>query len=132
MSSHDDGHSTTYEPKDIDLGPVTIAALIIFAILVVILFLFYGIVQVMESYVTNSQTIVQEVEMETPLVPSPRLQPNPIDNHLPKEDMILLRNEENRVLEYPVINIEEKVIIRVPIDAAMEKMVEKGFPIRQE
>lgn len=132
MSSHDDGHATTYEPKDIDLGPITIATLIIFAILVVILFLFYGIVQAMESYVTNSQTIVEEVEMETPLVPSPRLQPNPIDNHLPIEDMDALRNKEHQMLEnYAEVN-EELEIYRVPIDAAMEKMVEKGFPVRQE
>lgn len=130
MSSSE--HVTAYEPQDVDLGPVTIASLILLAITLAILFLFYGLVQVLETQAAKREAVDQELEMVVPTAPAPRVQPNPIDNRLPKEDMSLLREQEAEILDTYGQVSPEVGIVRVPIDVAIEKLAEEGLPARTE
>ena len=58
--------------------------------------------------------------------PEPRLQTNP------RQDMADLRaNEEDQLTSYGWVD-KNAGVVRIPIDAAMKLMLERGLPARQE
>jgi hypothetical protein len=63
-------------------------------------------------------------ELPQPLPPEPRLQPHP------RNDLIRLREAEDRVLTTYGWVDRNAGIVRIPIDEAMKLTVERGLPAR--
>ena len=131
----DNHHSTvSYEAEDIQVGPVVIAsiALLIFTI-VVMVFVSLGLSLLdVGSAVTDSHQEESHLTLIPEPIPGPRLQPNPVDNRLPMEDMILLReHEDSLLLDYEWIN-QDLEQVRIPVERAIEVLADEGLPTVSE
>ncbi|MEM4409504.1 MAG: hypothetical protein QXI19_12260 [Candidatus Caldarchaeum sp.] len=113
-----------YETEEI-LGWRTIRwGLFVLAVMVLVALI---VAKYMLDAFTASARTQGEVQVQTtpPLVPRPALQANP------QMDIVELRRvEEGRLSSYGWVD-EQKGIVYVPIDRAMELLTEKGLPARR-
>jgi hypothetical protein len=109
-----------YERRDIGVIWMTIGAISLFILTIIGLLVslwFYNNVE--SRQVELDPTPLPLIELR-PTPPPPRLQPNPIDQRTPAEDIAELRAREEELLNnYGWVN-EESGIIRIPVEKAIE------------
>jgi hypothetical protein len=125
---HEPRHTDiSYENTDVNVTPVVMASLFILFLTIVVMVLLSSLVNFVD---TQAATPIEEpsIILIRPTVPAPRLQPNPIDNRTPLEDMELLLQTEAEILNSTEIIDQENGVVRIPIDMAIEVLSERGLP----
>lgn len=124
-------NETHYEATDVKVGPVVLASLLLFVLTLIVMIAVNVAMGVVQTQQAEAEQVAEPaILLVRPTVPAPRLQPNPIDNRLPMEDMILLREREDDILlNYQWID-QANGIVRMPIDVAIDVVAEEGLPMR--
>lgn len=136
MSAHshheDDGksESTAYETRDVRIRPlaVFIAGLTIVGIAVYLVA--YVIIRLFSAQAETQDALLQPVAGQVrPAAPGEeRLPPEPRIQANPAADLTTLREQEDAVLTTYGWVDRPGGVVRVPIDVAMQKVLEQGLP----
>lgn len=112
----------THEVSDARAGPIVWAAFVLMIVVLVGLGAAWGLYRSLEKTVRRSEPPANPLSGDqTP--PAPRLQPQP------RAALERLRRaEEVRLNEYAWVDREKKTV-HIPIDRAIDLLVERGFPI---
>ena len=118
-----------YEPRDIDLPVIVKATIFLFgffaltAAATVLVFMLF----VKQDVVT--ETAQTKVACKMPPPDYPLLQENPVkgDKHI---DIQKFRMEEDQRVNSPAWRDKQKGIVRIPVDRAIDMLLEKGLPTR--
>ncbi|MBI2816898.1 MAG: hypothetical protein HYX72_08150 [Acidobacteria bacterium] len=121
----ENSNSIGYEKRDANARALLIFAAGLIAILALILILMV----VMFRYFSVAQSLgppASPFAAERVLPPPPRLQADP------REDLQRLREQENANLNsYGWVN-PSAGIVKMPIDRAMDRLIQKGLPVQAE
>ncbi len=123
--SHVDNPEIGHEKRDINVRIVVgFAASLVIAAIVIHFFvwLLFGLYGRLDTAgYPREFPLVQSGEIRLP--PEPRLQDKP------REDLKAMRRQENELLHsYTWIN-QQSGAVRIPIDEAMKRVMEQGFPV---
>ncbi len=116
-----------YETRDLSLRVVLLFGLVLGIMTVLVLFLMGTLFDYFAWQRTQSEHPPSPLaEIRPPMPPEPRLQVNPA------QDLQKLRAREETLLHrYEWIDREAQ-IVRIPIDRAMDLLVERGLPSRPQ
>ena len=125
--------STAYETRDVRIRPlvVFIAGLTVVAIVTyLVIFLLF---RLFSAQATRQDTLLQPAAGvaqpagpgQEHLPPEPRIQANPA------ADLKTLRDQEDAILTTYGWVDRPGGVVRVPIDVAMQRVLEQGLPVRQ-
>lgn len=117
-----------HERSDISVGGVVAFAVALTTVCVVI----FGTVRVLNLVFARYRP--QPAAAEYPLAAESlrRLPPEPRLQTDPRDDLMHLRDAEDRVLESYGWVDRDAGVVRIPIDQAMQLLVERGLPARPE
>ena len=117
-----------FEQSDLNLNRMAlwggIVLIIILCAMVQVFFLMGGLA----SYRTSAEPTPLPLLELRPTPPSPRLQPNTVDQQTAEQDLANFRAREEQTLNsYGWVN-REAGLVRIPIDRAMELVAEDAVP----
>lgn len=117
-----------YEERDVSIRGVTIFGVALFALCVVSLVLMAWLFDFL--YESKSEGVA----VRHPMAPTPerRLPPQPRLQVRPEMDLQQLRAMEDSLLHSYGWVIEENGIVRIPIEEAVERILEQGLPHRKQ
>jgi hypothetical protein len=125
--SHANGHAPHgggYEKTDTGIGLIiwgTVGLVMLTAITLVIV---WGIFNYFKHREELNHRVVNPMAVPSQLPPEPRLQIKP------DEQIILLRGREEHILSSYAWVDQKSGVVRVPIDRAMDLLMQKGLPVR--
>ena len=122
--AYQDNPEVLHESSDVSVKGILRFGAILAITAVVIHFALYGLLVYYDRRETAPTASPPPRAEEPP--PEPRLRV------APRADLTAMRNAEERVLRSYVWVDREKNIARVPIERAMEAVVEKGLPARKQ
>jgi hypothetical protein len=139
MSAHshhdDDGksESTAYETRDVKIRPLVVFAAGLTIVAIVTYLVVYLIIRLYSAQAARQdaqlQPVAGQVEAHKPgeehLPPEPRIQADP------PADLKALRGQEDAILTTYGWVDRQGGVVRVPIDVAMQQVLEQGLPVRQ-
>ena len=141
MSSHKHGHdanesrseSAAYETRDVKIRPLIVFVAGLTVVAIATYLVVYLIIRLFSAQAAQQdarlQPVAGQVEALEPgeerLPPEPRIQANPA------ADLKTLRDEEDAVLTTYGWVDRQGGVVRVPIDVAMQQVLEQGLPVRQ-
>lgn len=111
----------SYEPQDLNIRGIVYFGLGLLVVIVVVMVLIFGILNSFEG--SNPPPPI--VNTAAP-PPEPRLMPNPIDRLPAAEQLEALHAQEEKMLTTYGWVDEDAGVVRIPIDQAMEKIVEQN------
>ena len=114
-----------YETHDVDVRAAAIFGVTLFAVLVVVVFAMRGLF----GYFENTQQLGPETtpfKASRELPPAPRLQVDP------KQDLARTREEQQQLLESYGWADQGTGKVRIPIDRAMDLLLQRGLPVRAQ
>jgi hypothetical protein len=116
------GHETT----DAEIGPLVRFAVFLVVTVIVCALVVIGLYKYLDEREQSEKAgrYPLAAGIVRPLPPPPRLQTYPFD------DIKALRREENKLLEHYAWVDQKAGVVRIPIERAMEVLVEKGLPYR--
>jgi hypothetical protein len=124
--NHGHGAGAGYEVQDASIREIIYTGIGLAAGTILICFAVLGLFRVMRSINVKEERPVMAVPVPSAFPPQPRLQAKPW------EELQIMRQNEDRVLTtYGWVN-KKAGTVRIPIDRAMEIVVEKGLPVRTE
>jgi len=129
-SHHDapEGAGVGHEERDVTFPPVVIGLVGLAVLGIVSAVLMYGFFQVLGTRAARQGTppseLAQRYGRQEP--PAPRLQPDPV------QDLKDMRAEENALLTTYGWVDRSAGVVRVPVQRAMELLVQRGLPARPE
>jgi hypothetical protein len=112
-----------YERQDVNVRSIVIFAVGLLVVIIVAMILIAGIVAALDTRQAAGQT-PPPTEFPTPA--APRLRPNPIDQTTAVEELEELRAREDAILNNYGWVDREAGIVRIPIERAMELVVEEN------
>lgn len=115
-----------YEVRDASVGAVTKFGIGLAVIFVVVLLLMVWLQDYLRVEYKKAETPPSPLAIERQLPPGPHLQV------VPAKDLKQMRAAEDSILHGYGWIVREAGIVRIPIDRAMELVVEKGLPFRVE
>ena len=124
-NSHAAAQGPGYETRDVNIRGAYIFAATLFAVLVVVIFAMRGLFW----YYERTQTLGPELtpfKASRELPPAPRLQVDP------KADLANTRVEQERILNSYGWSDQGTGRVHIPIDRAMDLLLQKGLPARQQ
>ncbi|RMD89026.1 MAG: hypothetical protein D6813_11265 [Calditrichaeota bacterium] len=127
MSDHSkENNKMPYEVRDANVKGVSIFGLSLFILIVLVFVLMVGMIQFFRLTSETKKGVEQPVavEEEPILPPEPRLQV------APEVDLEKLRAEEDSILHSYGWVSKEGAVVRVPIDRAIDMLLERGLPVR--
>ena len=117
-----------YEHSDADTRRLVIWN----GVLMLVIFVAMVVVFVMISGFSRYRAAVEPTPLPMvqfrPTPPSPRLQPNPIDQETAEQELKTMREDEDFVLNSYGWVDRQAGIVRIPIERAMQLLVEGGNP----
>ena len=139
MAAHsqheDDGtsESTAYETRDIKIRPLVVFIAGLTVVGIATYLVVYVIIRLFSAQAAREdaqlQPVAGQVEALKPgeerLPSEPRIQANP------PADLKLLRDQEDAILTTYGWVDRQSGAVRVPIDVAMQQVLEQGLPVRQ-
>lgn len=127
-TGHHGPHTSGHEPRDVTFRPVLLGLLGIMVLLVMAILLMRPLMGLFAERAARTgapiNPLAESFGRQVP--PEPRLQADPL------QDLHALRAEEDAVLDSYGWVDREKGIVRIPVSRAMELLVERGLPARQE
>ena len=130
VSHHDapEGAGVGHEERDVTFRPVVLGLIGLAVLGIVSAVLMYGFFQVLGSREARlglpPSDLAQRYGRQEP--PAPRLQPDP------RRDLVDMRAEEPAVLNTYGWVDRSAGVVRVPVQRAMELLVQRGLPARPE
>jgi len=127
MTTTDPGRSPGRETRDVNFRWLAILGGWLAVVIVVVFLLMWGMFRYFAAREEGAQPspVTLTAHSRDQLPPEPRLQTNPLD------ELVALRAEEDAILgSYGWVD-QEKGIVRIPVEKAMEILVERGLPARQ-
>lgn len=124
-NSHVAAQSPGYETRDVNIRGAYIFGATLFAVLVVVIFAMRGLFW----YYERTQTLGPETtpfKAARELPPAPRLQVDP------KADLARTREEQEQILNSYGWSDQGTGKVHIPIDRAMDLVLQKGLPTRQQ
>jgi hypothetical protein len=113
-----------HEVSDINPKRVAMVGLALATVIAVSLLVAYGLFHYFYSGETRTRPLPSPLSFSREPTPEPRLSVEP------GKDLKILRSEEDAMLKsYGWID-QEKGIVRIPIDRAIEILAERGLPVR--
>ena len=131
----DEGQSENdaYETRDIKLRPLLVFAaglaivgIVTYLVIFVLFRLFSG-----QASREDAQVAPSSVSRPAPAPGEERLPPEPRIQANPAADMKTLRQQEDAILTTYGWVDRSAGVVRVPIDVAMQQVLEEGLPVRQ-
>jgi hypothetical protein len=122
--------SELHEHRDVRIGPLKLAAIgVVVGAVVIHLALYWLFGRFQRSEEERDRSAVSTaLPGGRPAAPEPRLQGIPgFHPRNPREDLERMREEEERLLRSYGATTEEGVV-RIPVDRAMELILERGLP----
>jgi hypothetical protein len=126
METHHDNPEVRHEGSDVNVRGILIFGLGLFVtaaaihVLVWLLFLYFA----GREATRGATTYPLAADQQTRVPPEPRLQTNP------REDMRLLREQEDAILKSYGWVDRPAGVVRIPIEDAMKLTVKRGLPAR--
>lgn len=126
METHHDNPEVRHEGSDVNVRGILIFGLGLFVtaaaihVLVWLLFLYFA----GREATRGATTYPLAADQQTRVPPEPRLQANP------REDMRLLREQEDAILKSYGWVDRPAGVVRIPIEDAMKLTVKRGLPAR--
>jgi hypothetical protein len=115
-----------------DHGDVNYKAISKFAIGLIITAIFsIGLVLGIFQYLLHREGGVPASRIESPAQDARQLPPAPFLEVTPSEDEVQMRAAENRILTHYSWLDQDNGIVRLPIDRAMDLIVQRGLPARK-
>jgi hypothetical protein len=124
---HHGNPEVTHEESDVNIRAILGfgAGLIVFAVLIHLL------IFVLLGYFESRESVRKRAEYPLAAAEGPRLPPEPRLQINPRQDLADLRAKEDEQLgSYGWVD-RNAGVVRIPIDAAMKMMLERGLPSRQ-
>lgn len=125
MDSTEERPQGGYETKDVDvravLRPALALVLLPFATLLLMRWLLHAF-EAREAVKLDSSLLARDTGRQLP--PEPRLQVSP------SEDLAAMRAEEEAILTTYGWADRASGVVRIPIERAMELLVQRGLPVR--
>ncbi|MBI4444942.1 MAG: hypothetical protein HY645_03455 [Acidobacteria bacterium] len=118
------GNSRGYEPSDISLRVVVIFGIGLLTAAIVIHFAVGGLFSFLFT-----RTETRDVR-QSPLAQSRRVPPQPRLQVVPEQGLRLMQEEQEKLLHSYQWVDRASGVVRIPIDRAMERLLEKGLPVR--
>jgi len=125
--------SSAYETRDIKLRPLLVFAaglaivgIVTYLVIFVLFRLFSG-----QASREDAQVAPSSVSRPAPAPGEERLPPEPRIQANPAADMTTLRQQEEAILTTYGWVDRSAGVVRVPIDVAMQQVLEEGLPVRQ-
>jgi hypothetical protein len=117
-----------YETRDVRVKPILYvgAGFVVVAVIIqVAMWLMFEGFAARESRLTASdRPLAAELRRQVP--PEPRLQSKP------RDDLLSLRAWEDRMLTTYALVDHDNGVVRIPIERAMDLLIERGLPVRKE
>jgi hypothetical protein len=141
MADHKHGHdaddgkseSAAYETRDVKVRPLavfiaglTIVGVFVYLVSYMLIGLFGG-----QAAREDAQVAPSSVSRPALAPGEERLPPEPRLQAAPAADMGALRREEDAILTTYGWVDRQAGVVRIPIDVAMQQVLEEGFPVRQ-
>lgn len=120
-----EGSGPGYETRDVNVRAAAIFGVTLFTLLVIVVFAMRGLF----AYFEHTQPLGPETtpfNAARELPPVPRLQVDP------KQDLARVRAEQDHILETYGWADQGTGKVRIPIDRAMELLLQRGLPVRGE
>jgi hypothetical protein len=127
--SQDESLRRGHETRDAGLRPIVIFVVALFVSAVVIQLGVWGLMRHDERRNAAADPTPSPFANDRTPPPEPRLQPSFSHNSLPHEDLAILRARWQKELTSYGLVPGEPGRVRIPVDRAMEIMVEKGFSV---
>jgi len=127
LRDNPDNVEVVHEESDVNVGAIIRYGIGLFAVAVVIHVFLWWLLGTYERQNERAQTQVYPMAagQHDRLPPSPRFQQNP------QQELQALRGKQKALLEgYGWVN-KETGVARIPVDAAMKMVVERGLPVRE-
>jgi hypothetical protein len=143
---HEHGHAVGHETSELGIGPIAWFLIGLAVATVVIGLLMVGLFDAFESREEKAKTVTSPLSSERQkLPPEPRLQLAPssteqLDKKLPPnvkqdsplQEMKRLQGEETEKLSSYGWVDEKNGVVRIPIEEAKKRLLEKGIPTRKK
>jgi hypothetical protein len=124
----DNHHRFGHEERDVNIYAITKFGIGLTLVVIATVFLIWGMFHFFSQRVRAEFPVAPETrtKAEVKLPPSPRLQENP------RIDLRAIRADEERLLHgYGWAN-QETGAVRIPIERAMDLLVQRGLPARPQ
>jgi len=118
--------SVGHEERDADIRPIVLTGLGLALAVAVVGLLIYGIFRYLATHPATSVQPNPMAVYDSQIPPAPR-----IEKHPAIELQQLRAQEEQTLSTYGWID-KNKGVVRIPVDRAMELLVERGLPVRQQ
>ena len=118
-----------YEPRDIDLPVIIKATIFLFAFFGLTAFATIGVFWLFVKQEVVTEKGEPKIARQMPPPDYPLLQESPVkgDKHI---DIQKFRTEEDQRVNSPAWRDKQKGIVRIPVDKAMDILLQKGLPTR--
>ncbi len=113
-----------YEVKDASVREVALTGLGLAVGIIIVCIAVIGLFRVLRSVDSKSAQSVSNMQPPQTFPPGPRLQEHPA-----LEFKEMRKNEDQVLTTYGWVN-KDAGIVRIPIDRAMEMVVQRGLPVR--
>ncbi|MFQ5650592.1 MAG: hypothetical protein ACE5IY_11675 [bacterium] len=118
--------SPGYETSDARIGPILMSIIALFALLAVAFVSMYSLYGFFKRTNEEAAAPRSPLALERPLPPEPRLQVHP------EMDWQTFRARQDSILNNVGWVSREAGIVRLPIERAMEMVLQRGFPVREQ
>ncbi len=119
-----DSKNPGYEVRDAQIRPVILSGLALFGFVIFAIVIALAVFRFFEGRMQENAVPVSPLAAERPLPDGPRLQVNP------DRDWREFKAREDSITSNPGWISKDAGAVRLPIETAMEIMLEKGFPAR--
>ena len=119
-------NNKNYEARDAHVKPIAMAGIALFVLIFGALLVAKGVFHILENKRERNAQIVSPFMSERRLPVGPRLQVNP------EEELAVFRAKEDSLVNSYGWVVKEAGVVHIPVDEAMKRMLEKGFPVRRQ
>jgi len=135
VGNHQAGAHGSYERQDMNPRGVIYFFLALAVFLVVIYAIAFGIYRLLDSYnhanqATMSPMVVSEADTRTPTDKDTKAFPEPrLEKSEPERVLELVTIEDRQLATYNWLD-KDKGVVQIPIDRAIDLIVQRGLPVR--
>jgi hypothetical protein len=125
-TKHTAHESAGHERSDVGIGPIAMLVTGLAVLTIVALLAMWGLFRYFAAREAKTLAPPSPMAESRQLPPAPRLQV------IPERDLQQLRKDEDKFLNSYDWVSREAGVVRIPIDRAMDLVVERGLPVRAE
>jgi hypothetical protein len=121
----EDNPEVRHEHRDVNIRGIVITGIVLLVVVTLAHAVLFGLFNLLQSEREQADAAVPPVIDAEQLPPAPRLQPDP------PADWQQLVNEQDQLLSTYEWVDQDAGSVRIPIERAMEVLLERGLPVRE-